>query len=123
MKKRALKILYWSPRVLAILFCLFISIFALDAFDTPGSIWLKIAAFLIHLIPSYVMITLTVVAWKWETIGGILFFIPAIVFAILIIARQNSLVAIPIALPPAIIGALFIWNGRAHKKQPYKKRK
>lgn len=93
------KIFYWLPRVLAILFIAFISIFALDVFGEPR--WLL--ALFIHLIPSYFLIAITIIAWKNETFGGILFLITG--FALLIFTHFEAFI---IAIPAFVIGALFL---------------
>ncbi len=67
------KILYWSPRILGILAILFISIFALDAFEPGLTLWEQLGAFLIHLIPTFFLLLLLLIAWKREMLGGILF--------------------------------------------------
>lgn len=108
---------------MSIVFCLFVSIFAFDAFETPGSAWLKIGAFIIHLLPVYLLIGLTIVAWKWETVGGALFFLPAVLFIVSLIVREMPWwVANIIAVPLIIIGGLFIWNGELNRKQKYRRK-
>jgi len=93
------KIFYWLPRILTILFIIFISIFALDVFAEPN--W-ALALFM-HLIPSYFLITITIIAWKNEILGGFLFLI--IGFALLIFTHFEALI---IGVPAFIIGALFL---------------
>jgi hypothetical protein len=88
---------YWLPRVLAILWIIFMSIFALDAFDNPQ--WLL--ALLIHLMPSFILVVITLIAWKGERLGGILFLITGGIIGLFF----HSLI---IALPAFIIGFLFI---------------
>jgi hypothetical protein len=73
MMSTKIKIIHWAPRVLCILAILFISMFALDSFDPKLTIWQQIGGFLIHLIPTYILIALLIIAWKWELIGGIIF--------------------------------------------------
>jgi len=63
------KILYWLPRILSILFIAFISMFALDVFGEPN--WFP--ALLIHLIPSFILVAITIFAWKNERLGGFAF--------------------------------------------------
>jgi len=63
------KIPYWLPRVLSVLFIAFISVFALDVFGEPQ--WFL--ALLMHLIPSFILIILTAIAWKNERLGGFIF--------------------------------------------------
>lgn len=94
---KAKKILYWSPRILAILFIAFISLFALDVFGE--SRWLL--ALLMHLVPSFILVLLTVVAWKHGRIGGILFFGFGIAAAIFFRS-------IGMAVSSFVIGTLFL---------------
>jgi len=63
------KLIYWLPRILSILFILFISIFALDAFGEPN--WLL--ALITHLVPSFILTIITLIAWKKERLGAILY--------------------------------------------------
>ncbi len=65
--------LHWAPRVLGILFALFISLFALDSFGGDESIWKQIGHFLIHLIPTYILVAAIVFAWRWEWVGAAVF--------------------------------------------------
>jgi hypothetical protein len=97
-KKESTKkdVLYWFSRILAILFIVFISMFALDVFDGPQ--W-PLALFM-HLIPSFILIILTIIAWKKELTGGILFLISSIIMLIFF----HSII---ISLPAFIIGLLF----------------
>jgi hypothetical protein len=91
------KILYWLPRVLAIFFIAFISIFALDVFEQPQ--WFL--ALLIHLIPSYILSLITFVAWKHERAGGFLFLLAGL-------AMFMFFHSIYIAIPALVIGLLFL---------------
>jgi len=115
MKKE--KIYYWLPRVICILAILFVSLFALDAFEPGLTIWEQLGAFLIHLIPSFVLLALLIVAWKWEYIGGVIFVIIGLGLSPFIFIKNynmnhsvwmSSLVILTITIPFAIVGALFI---------------
>ena len=75
------KLIYWIPRILVIIFILFISLFSLDVFSEYSGLEVFIALFM-HLIPSFILIILLIIAWKWEKIGGILFLILGGVFII-----------------------------------------
>ena len=48
----AKRVFHWSPRVLSILFALFLSIFALDVFSEGYAFAETILALLMHLIPT-----------------------------------------------------------------------
>lgn len=65
--------LYWTPRVLGILFAVFVSLFALDALEGPGGAGRRLAAFAMHLVPTALVVAALLVAWRWEGIGGLLF--------------------------------------------------
>jgi len=95
------KSLYWLPRILAILFIAFVSIFALDVFNEPQ--WFL--ALFMHLIPSFILIILTIIAWKHEQLGGFIFII--IGSLMLISSHFESII---ISVPAIVIGALFILN-------------
>lgn len=93
------KVLYWSPRILAILFIVFISLFAIDVLGKPQ--WFL--ALIMHLIPSFILIILTAIAWKYEQLGGVIFIF--IGFIMLISSRFESLI---ISIPAIILGILFL---------------
>lgn len=94
-----IKFFYWLPRVLAICLIVFISLFALDVFGE--SQWFL--ALVMHLIPSFILIAVTVLAWKNEMIGGFLFLLVGILM--MFFTHFESMI---ISLPIMIIGALFL---------------
>lgn len=71
--KKAIKFFHWSPRIICILAILFISMFAADSFAPSLSLEEQLIGFLIHLIPSFILLILLVFTWKWEFVGGIIF--------------------------------------------------
>ena len=120
------RIIYWTPRILCIMAILFISLFALDSFDPALTIWRQIGGFLIHLIPSYVLISLLVVSWKWELIGGIIFAAIGVIFTPFIYLhnfQMNHSVSMSIGIvlminfPFILVGILFIISYLLKKKQ------
>lgn len=112
--------LLWIPRVLAIIFILFISLFALDAFSGKVPFAKQLVAFLIHLIPSYILVIILIISWKKPLIGGIVFIFLGIV-ALTFIITQFFIVApaysrtnlififfLILSLPLLVVGVLFI---------------
>ena len=73
MKGPIKKLLFWTPRIMTILFAVFISLFALDVFGPGQSLGEMLLGFLIHLIPTYLIVIALVIAWRWEWVGAILF--------------------------------------------------
>ena len=105
------QVFHWLPRIICILAILFISMFAADAFEQG------LSAVLIHLIPSFVLLTFLIVAWKWEFIGGIIFTLIGLGFTPVIFMlnynRNHSIwlslsTILVITFPFIIVGILFI---------------
>jgi hypothetical protein len=67
------KVMHWVPRIIVILAILFVSMFALDSFSPGLTLWQQIGGFMIHLIPSFILLGVLVLAWKRELPGGIIF--------------------------------------------------
>ena len=64
-------LLIWLPRAIVIAYILFISTFALDAFEGDGAFFEKIGHFLLHLIPAAVTAGFLAVAWRVRILGGL----------------------------------------------------
>ena len=99
------RILFWSPRVLGILFAIFLSLFALDVFNEGYSVGETILALLIHLIPTYLVVISLALAWRWEWVGSILF----IALTLFYMASSGSGSWV-ISAPLWLIGLLFLLN-------------
>ena len=129
MMSTTIKILHWTPRILCILAILFISMFAADAFQPELTLWQQISGFLIHLLPSYLLIALLWVAWKWELIGGIIWTLFGLVTTPLVWNINYSMnhsvattlgVIMAITFPFILIGILFIASHYAKKRQDHR---
>jgi len=110
----ALRLLRWSPRVLAILYATFLGLFALDAFGS-GSVLEQVVGFLIHLAPVYAVVLALIFAWRWPRLGGVLFVALAVGFVFAFGWRGLGTVVV-MAGPPVAAGVLFLasgWGGRA----------
>ena len=83
------KFLYWTPRILSIVFILFLSLFSLDIFDGNYGFWGTILGLFMHNIPSFVLIILLVIAWKHELVGAIAFALGGLLYIILILMNQT----------------------------------
>lgn len=123
--KTKLKLIQWTPRVICILTILFISIFALDAFDAEKTIVQNIVDFLIHLIPSFVLALFLIIAWKREFIGGLLFILVGFIFSPFIFTHNYNMnqsvwmslfIILITTMPFLIAGILFIVSNSMKKK-------
>ena len=116
------KLLYWLPRVLGILYVLFISIFALDVFGEGLGLWGTALALFMHLIPSYILAAMLVIAWKFKKTGALIFLASGVVLLILYLStmmnRNNGMVAawaLQLFTPLFIIGLLFLYQPNLKK--------
>jgi hypothetical protein len=123
--KTSVAIYHWIPRILCILAILFISMFALDSFAPGLTIWQQISGFLIHLIPSFILLALLIVAWKWEFIGGLIIMLIGIIFIPFIYSHNYSMnhsvgisigIVLMINIPFVLVGFLFLISHRMKKK-------
>jgi hypothetical protein len=112
--KTSLKILHWSPRILSILLILFLALFALDAFEPGKSFPQEMLSLFMGLIPALLLVVVAIIAWKWELIGGTLFILLALGYALF--AMNHLMWIVGISLPLIVEGILFIWCFLAKKK-------
>jgi ABC-type multidrug transport system permease subunit len=114
MKRLAQRWLYWTPRVLCIVFAAFISIFALDVFREGGGFWRTALALLMHLLPTFLLLAVLVLSWRREWFGGILFIVLGILYIFWAWNKPFArwYVFLMIAGPPVLVGALFLLNWR-----------
>lgn len=123
--KKSIRVFHWLPRIICILAILFVSLFAADAFAPGLTIWQQIGGFLIHLIPSFILLTFLIIAWKWERIGGIIFMVTGIVLSppLFIFNYNNNhsigislVIILTITIPFVIVGILFYKSHSLKKK-------
>ncbi len=102
----------WIPKILALVFIVFLSLFALDVFSIEATFFQKLLGLLVHLIPSFILIIALTISWEKPIIGGIIFMVLAVVFSIFFgiypIDLSKFLI---IPFPPILIGILFVVFG------------
>jgi hypothetical protein len=109
------QLLYWSPRVLSIVFIAFTCIFALDVFGESRGFGETILALLMHLIPQFLMIGVLILSWRREWIGGVVFILLAILYIVGMWGRFPLMTYVIISGPLALTGILFLLNWRYRK--------
>jgi FtsH-binding integral membrane protein len=125
--KTSTKILLWTPRILCILAILFVSLFAADAFSPERTFWQNIGAFLMHLVPSFILLAVLIISWKWGHIGGIIFIVVGVFFGISVFnlnynqrhftLLQSIINVSLLCLPFVIAGVLFIISHFRRKRE------
>ena len=130
MKTSSIQLFHWLPRIFCILAILFVSMFALDAFEPGLTIWQQLGAFFMHLLPSFVLLAFLVLAWKWEFAGGIIFTLIGLglspfIFNLNHTRNHFSVIAslgvvMMITFPFVVVGILFIISHFLKKKEQLK---
>ena len=105
------RVFLWAPRVLGLLVAGFLSLFALDAFAEGGSLRETLAAFVIHLLPAWVLVATVVLAWRRPWIGGVVFTALAVLYAVTTLNRPDWILVI--AGPLLLVGGLYFWSWRS----------
>ncbi|MEE4194136.1 MAG: hypothetical protein V2J07_02955 [Anaerolineae bacterium] len=72
MKEPKKTVWFWLPRVIGILFTLFISLFGFDVFNMGIGFPEIILAFFMDMLPAILVAAVVALAWRWEWIGAIL---------------------------------------------------
>jgi hypothetical protein len=74
MDRMSERVVHWAPRVLAIAFAAFITLFSLDVFSDGLTGARLLAAFAMHLLTtSGVVVASLLLAWRWPWMGAVLF--------------------------------------------------
>ena len=117
MKGSTKSLLVWTPRVLTILFAIFISVFALDVFGEGYGFWGTIGALSIHLIPTALILLSLALAWRWEWIGTLVYVALGVLYIIVAWGRFPFSVYVAISGPLFLIGFLFLmcWVSRTKR--------
>ena len=125
--KTSIRFVHWTPRILCIIAICFISLFAADSFAPGLTIWQQLGAFFIHLIPSFILLLLLIISWKWELFGGIFFTVIGLglsPFIFLHNYRMNHsvgmslFVILMITFPFVVVGILFTISHFLKKRLP-----
>ncbi|MGZ4962035.1 MAG: DUF7670 domain-containing protein [Limisphaerales bacterium] len=109
------RFLQWVPRMLGVLIVLFIGMFALDAFDGQHGFWQSLVPFLIHLIPSAILLIILVICWRWP-MAGLLYIALGVLYVVRFSGRFPITTCAIVAGPPIICGTLFIMQFLARRK-------
>ena len=86
----------------------FLSLFALDAFEEGMTIRQALPGFLVHLAPMAVLLAVVGLSWRREWIGGLVFTGLAATYAY--VARHHASWIAVVSGPLLVVGILFLWS-------------
>ena len=119
MARNVSNFVYWTPRVLSILFICFLALFSLDVIQPGLSTGQIVVGLIMHNIPVLVLLILLIIAWKYEIVGGIAFILAGLLYSgwTIVSALTSDLPwylclswSLTIAGPAFFIGILFLIN-------------
>lgn len=118
MKKKINKFIYWTPRILSIIFICFLALFSLDVISPELSFWQIVVGLFMHNIPVFVLLIVLLISWKHEIVGGIVFILAGALYVVMVLMNilRNSFEwymvswILTIAGPAFLVGILFIIN-------------
>lgn len=100
------KYLNIAARLIAIGGIGFLSLFALDVFEAGAAPMQVALGLFMHLLPSFGLLIILAIAWRWPPVGGIMFLVVA---CLPLAFLSNPLwVNALLASPFAVAGVLFI---------------
>ena len=102
-------LLRWTPRILTILYAMFISIFAADVFEETLTFWQTVLALFIHLIPTWIVLITLALSWRWPWVGTVVFTTLALLYLWVGLRRDFQLSLFLLIAGPLILAAgLFL---------------
>ncbi len=116
MKPVMQRTIYWTPRILCLLFAAFISVFALDVFDGSHGLWQTVLALIMHLIPTAIVLGLLALCWRWDWIGAAVFPMLGLLYIVMFWGRFPWPTYALMTGPLVLLGVLFFASWRMKKK-------
>jgi hypothetical protein len=101
------RFIYWTPRILSIIFLLFLAAFSLDVFEMKLGFWGTVLGLFMHNIPVFILAIVLWISWKREIVGGIFFILAGLLY---IATMLTNILKNSFAGPAFLIGILFIIN-------------
>jgi hypothetical protein len=99
-----------------IVFILFLTMFSLDVFDMEGTLLEQLGGFVMHSIPSLILVVVLLISWRNPLLGGVLTLASAA--ALMLRFRLWTILEFAtMILPLIVVGILFIVAHFAGRKQ------
>jgi hypothetical protein len=101
-------LLLWSARTLGVAVSLFLSLFALDAFEPGKPLARALPDAAIHLVPASLVLAVVGLSWRRPWFGGVAFVVLAAAYALTVRFRVDWILVI--SGPLLAVGVLFLWS-------------
>lgn len=110
------RFLYWISRILAVLFIAFLCLFSFDGF-TEFTGWESVLGIIIHLAVPIVVLIGTLLAWKRDLVGTIIFLGFAIYYVGMVGLDRHWSWHLAISGPALLISILFFVHWILYRKE------
>ena len=121
MEKKINRFVYWTPRILSIIFIFFLALMSLDVFSSELGFWQTVVGLFMHNIPALILLVVLLISWKYEIVGGIAFILAGLLYIIILMRNPFEWYMLSwsliIAGPAFLIGILFLLNWKFKKKK------
>lgn len=118
------KFLFWAPRVLSIIYILWLMLFSLDVFSESLGFWGTAVGLFMHNVPALILLVILIISWKRELVGAIVFNFSGLVYAFWLLRVPHPFFVMRaqdpwkmilsclllISVPSILIGVLFLAN-------------
>jgi hypothetical protein len=98
----------WFPRVMLVLFSLFLVMFSLDIFNGPLLFIDKIEGFLLQNIPTISLLLILWLSWKLPMWCGFLLILVSFIFTFFFHTYRDIISFLLISCAPFLVGSMFI---------------
>ncbi|MFA6383448.1 MAG: hypothetical protein WCX17_03420 [Parcubacteria group bacterium] len=121
MENKVGKFVYWTPRILSIIFIAFLALMSLDVFTEGASFWQILGGLFMHNIPVFILLAVLLISWKYEIVGAIAFFLAGLLYIFLVFRgagdwRMALAWSFQISGMAFLIGGFFLANWIKKKK-------
>jgi len=106
----------WIPRIVAMVYVLFLMIFSLDAFKIEGGAGIKIAGFIYYSLPSITVTAVLASYWRSPRACGIVFLAIGAFITLRLGTYRSMDTFLLTSLPPLVAGILFLIAFARQKK-------
>lgn len=120
--KKISKFVYWTPRILSIIFIFFLALMSLDVFSSESDLKSILIGLFFHNIPALFLLITLLISWRHEIVGGVVFILAGILYIVQVLINVSMgqfewymlSYVLMISGPAFLIGALFImgWFGK-----------
>ena len=101
---------FWTPRILSMIFIAFLALMSLDVFTEGAGLREIIVGLLMHNIPVFILLTVLLISWKYEIVGGVVFILAGLLYIFITVRNVDNL-GMALAWSVQISGMAFVIGG------------